>query len=192
MNFRYLFAFLFLLLPMGSGSLLAADGAKEAEEAAPIRRFHKVAPDLYRGGQPDEKGFAFLRDLGVRTVVSFRNDVSERATVEGLGMRWVNIPLTFRPFSTAVSDEAVALFFATLDDPESGPVFFHCQRGADRTGTFAALHRILRQGWTVDRAYDEARDIGMRWWYYPVKSRLSALAKTLAPSSATTTPALAQ
>lgn len=185
MAVRLLAALLFLVLPAGSDVALAADEhAQESAPTAPIKRFLQVAPDLYRGGQPDDEGFAYLRDLGIRTVISFRNDPAERSQVEALGMRFVHIPVTFRPFSTDVPEEAVAKFFATLDDPASGPVFFHCRRGADRTGTFAALHRIARQGWTVDRAYDEARGIGMRWWYFTVKDELASLAPALMPAAA--------
>lgn len=185
MNVRLSFALFLLLLPVGSSVALAGDNdERERAATAPITRFLQVAPDLYRGGQPDDEGFAFLRDLGIRTVVSFRNDASEREQVEALGMRFVHIPLTFRPFGAIVPESAVAQFFATLDDPASGPVFFHCRRGADRTGTFAALHRIARQGWTVERAYGEARDVGMRWWYSSVKDQLASLVKTLTPTGA--------
>jgi hypothetical protein len=34
---------------------------------------------------------------------------------------------------------------------------------------------MLRQGWDLKRAYDEARDVGMRWWYTDVKDELATL-----------------
>jgi protein-tyrosine phosphatase len=58
-------------------------------------------------------------------------------------------------------------------------VFVHCKRGADRTGAVVGLYRVLRQDWSVDRAYDEARAIGMRWWYSGVKKQLEGLASAL-------------
>ena len=34
------------------------------------------------------------------------------------------------------------------------------------------LYRILKQGWGAPQAYDEAREIGMRWWYRGLKRQL--------------------
>jgi protein-tyrosine phosphatase len=59
-------------------------------------------------------------------------------------------------------------------------VFVHCKRGADRTGAFIGLYRVVRQGWNVEQAYEEARAIGMRWWYPAVKDELKELAHALA------------
>jgi protein tyrosine/serine phosphatase len=169
-----------LAAPTGIPLVLeAADPVATSQAAAPIERFVQIEPWLYRGAQPDEAGFRFLRDLGIRTVVSFRNDTSERAVVESLGMRFVAIPVTFRAFGWGddFDLEDVRRFFAVLDDPAAGPVFFHCRRGADRTGSFAAIYRIARQGWSEDDALDEARDRGMRWWYFPMRGMVKTFAR---------------
>lgn len=170
-----------------SASLAARDVAAAAASAAEqaIKRFLQVDDRLYRGGQPDESGFKALRDLGVTTIVSLRTDdegagEQERAIVTGLGMRFVHIPIALRPFDLGSAFTPVSLgkFFEVVDDPANGKVFLHCRRGADRTGTLVSLYRVARQGWTIEKAYDEARDIGMRWWYFPVKGRLKELAAT--------------
>jgi protein tyrosine phosphatase (PTP) superfamily phosphohydrolase (DUF442 family) len=150
-----------------------------SSERAPIKRFMQVGPHLFRGGQPDRDGLMYLSSLGVRTVVSLRNDASERALVESLGMTFVHIPVTFRPMGGEIPRDAVNRFLAIVDNPASGPVFVHCQRGADRTGAFVGLYRMVRQGWTVEAAYDEARAIGMRWWYLSVKDQLASLSRAL-------------
>jgi len=46
------------------------------------------------------------------------------------------------------------------------------QRGADRAGVFAALYRMAIQGWTAQKAYDEALDIGMRWYFIGLISQI--------------------
>jgi protein tyrosine phosphatase (PTP) superfamily phosphohydrolase (DUF442 family) len=150
---------------------------------APIKRFIQVDDQLYRGAQPDADGFRHLQAMGIRTVVSFRNDDSERELVESLGMRFVQIPVTFRPFGWGADFKAehVDQFFQVIDDPTAGPIFFHCKRGADRTGSIAAIYRIARQGWDADAAYDEARDRGMRWWYFPVEGKIKEFATQLRP-----------
>jgi protein tyrosine phosphatase (PTP) superfamily phosphohydrolase (DUF442 family) len=176
---RNLSVFLLVLITAGplTVGLRAADTGAGVVAEAPIKRFMQVGSNLYRGAQPDREGFTFLRDLGIRTVVSFRNDDSERALVETLGMTFVHIPVTFRPFGGDMPRDAAEQFLATLDNPASGPVFVHCKRGADRTGAFIGLYRMLRQGWDLKRAYDEARDVGMRWWYTDVKDELATLAR---------------
>jgi hypothetical protein len=55
------------------------------------------------------------------------------------------------------------------------PIFFHWRRSADRTGMFAALYRVTSQKWDPKKAYDEARDIGMRWFYSGLKSQILGL-----------------
>ena len=175
---RSLFAVFVALFTIGPLDAAAAEsGSAAIVKDAPIKRFMQVAPGLYRGGQPDDDGFRYLRDRGIRTVVSLRNDAAERKMVEALGMRFVHIPVTFRPLGGTMPREAVARFLEIVDEPARGPVFVHCKRGADRTGAFVGLYRIVRQGWGLDRAYDEARDVGMRWWYFAVKGQLASLSR---------------
>ncbi|MCC7125707.1 MAG: tyrosine-protein phosphatase [Acidobacteria bacterium] len=159
--------------------------ADDRDDDAPAERFVQIEDNLYRGAQPDEDGFRRLRDLGIRTIVSFRNDASEQALVESLGMRFVNIPITFRVFGWGddFDFEHVQQFMEVVDDPSAGPIFFHCKRGADRTGSIAAIYRIARQGWDAEAAYDEARDRGMRWWYFPVEGKIREFARQLQQSA---------
>lgn len=163
-----------------------ASGPVSDAASAPIKRFVQLDHGLYRGGQPDADGFRYLRDLGIRTIVSFRNDVSERELVEGLGMRFVSIPVNFRAFGWGDDFDLtdVEKFLAVVDDPAAGPVFFHCKRGADRTGSFAAIYRIARQGWDADEALDEASDRGMRWWYFPMRGMVKSFAGQVGPATA--------
>ncbi len=155
--------------------------ADDREPDVPAERFVQLEDNLFRGAQPDEAGFNRLRDMGIRTIVSFRNDASERALVESLGMRFIHIPITFRVFGWGddFDFEHVQQFMKVVDDPAAGPIFFHCKRGADRTGSMAAIYRIARQGWDAEAAYDEARDRGMRWWYFPVEGKIREFARQL-------------
>jgi tyrosine-protein phosphatase SIW14 len=182
-NIRRVLLTLLMLLAIGSAPgverLQPYVTAVHAAEA-PIERFSQISPTLYRGAQPDRAGFTFLRDIGIRTVISLRNDASERALVESLGMRFVHIPVTFRMFGGDMPKQAAERFLSVVDDPAGGLVFVHCKRGADRTGAFVGLYRVVRQGWKVEQAYEEARDIGMRWWYPAVKDQLTELASALA------------
>jgi len=153
-------------------AFLFAETALAETEVLPgkdVPRFSEVAPGVHRGGQPTREGFEFLKRQGIRTVINLRDDHDERETVEKLGMKYVRIPLNAWD---RVSDEAIATFFQVVRDPAQQPVFVHCRRGADRTGFVIGLYRIAEQQWSAEQAYDEARELGMRWWYRGLKRQL--------------------
>lgn len=146
-----------------------------------IPRFYVIDEGLYRGGQPDESGFEFLKQKRIRTVINFRTEDEESEIVKQLGMTYVWIPMSIQPWSK-IPESAIEKFFAIVNNPENYPIFFHCRRGADRTGAMAAFYRMAVQGWNGKRAYSEARDIGMRWWFLSVKKQIHNFQPTLPAS----------
>jgi protein tyrosine/serine phosphatase len=174
-----------VLVSLTCSSLAAAD-APLPSPAPSIVRFQQVAAALYRGGQPDAAGFEQLRRIGIKTVVNLRRNDAERQLVESLGMRYVYLAASLHPFGVGggIHPDVVTRFFEIVDDPASGPVFLHCRRGADRTGTLIAMYRIARQGWPASAAYEEARANGMRWWHYSVEDVLEDFAARLRAAQA--------
>jgi protein tyrosine/serine phosphatase len=128
-----------------------------------LPNFGMVSDRLYRGGQPENPGFAELRNLGVDIVVNLRHEtdriVRERTLVEGLGMRYVSIPWQGKDDP---STEQVAQFLELLRDNPDRRVFVHCRRGAERTGVFVASYRIAREHWTPEQALAEMEVFGFR------------------------------
>src|SRR4051812_45461043 len=149
-----------------------------------VGNFDKVNDGLYRGAQPDKEAFANLAKMGIRTVVNLRleKDEKEKLLVEAAGMKYVAVPMA--NFG-APSDEQLAKVMAVLDDPAYKPVFVHCRRGADRTGTVVAAYRISREGWTNDKALDEARSHGMSRF----ERAMQAFIRDYKPKPLRTTPA---
>lgn len=128
-----------------------------------LPNFQKVDDHVYRGGQPSDRGFQDLAQLGIKTVVDLRDigehsQADEQKVVEGLGMRYLNIPM--HGMSTP-KDDQVAAILAVLNDTTRGPVFVHCRRGADRTGTAIAVYRISHDRWDNKKAVSEAKSYGM-------------------------------
>jgi protein tyrosine/serine phosphatase len=64
---------------------------------------------------------------------------------------------------SAPSPQNVAKVLALFNDASAGPVFVHCRRGADRTGTVIACYRISHDGWENHKALQEAKSDGMSW-----------------------------
>jgi|SRR5579884_2042029 len=153
-----------------------------------IIRYQKVADGLYRGGQPDVSGFKLLKEQGIKTIINLREENDEEGTVRALGMNYVHIPMQVTVWSR-ISDASIHKYFEILNNPANLPVFIHCERGADRTGAMVGFYRIAVQGWGPDKAFKEARTIGMRWWYAGLKEQLYTFkaAPKLSPVFATAT-----
>jgi hypothetical protein len=95
----------------------------------------------------------WLRQRGVRSIVSFRpeNDIDYRK----FGFEHVlRLPLTRSVMPT--QDQALE-YLKFIQNPANQPVHIHCSAGVGRTGMMAALARYSIDGWTLDRALDEAR-----------------------------------
>src|SRR5438046_1425637 len=107
----------FLLLLPG---IVAARPAVEEPGEGDIPRFAILGEKLYRGGQPTEKGFQFLKEKGVKTIINLRGeDNSEERLVEKLGMRYIRIPVPeVRPL-TQISPGAIAKYFELVNNPEN-------------------------------------------------------------------------
>jgi len=139
--------------------------AAYGQQPAGLENFHKVNDTLYRGAQPSEEGFASLAKLGVKTVLDLREfdgrSAVEKRAVEAVGMRYVNVPMQG---TNTPSPAVVAKALSVLNEKDAGPVFVHCRRGADRTGTIVACYRIAHDGWQAAKALREAKGLGMAWY----------------------------
>jgi protein tyrosine/serine phosphatase len=134
-----------------------------AQEATGLPNFKIVNEHILRGGQPTDDGFKKLAERGVKTVVDLRevdehSIPHEREIVESDGMRFVSVPM--RGLS-APTQEQVSEVLGLLNDSESWPVFIHCRRGADRTGTVLACYRISHDHWQNQKALEEAKTYGL-------------------------------
>lgn len=137
-----------------------AFGIHQYAETRVWERFDTVKPGvLYRSGQLST---AQLREAidryGIRTVVNFqvrdRTLVEEEALVQGMGLKFVNLPMPGDGFG---EESQFREFLALVDDPENRPVLIHCAAGTCRTGAAVALYRFERDGWSIDDVSDEMR-----------------------------------
>lgn len=154
-----------ILLILLSSSLAAI--AQECEPAKSIEHFGCVNSKIFRGAQPTEEGVKELARRGVKTIVNLR-DADERADMErkwaeASGIKFINIP--FNNW-LAPTDEKVAEFLKIIDSAGNQPLFVHCKRGADRTGTVVAAYRITHDGWTAKEAKVETKKYRFGWWQF--------------------------
>ncbi len=133
-------------------------------QAAPIPsvdgvgNFHQVNENIYRGAQPHGQGFAALAQMGIKTVIDLRGENSEANAVQRAGLHYVR--MHWNGYK-APDDTQIAAVLALLTDSSQWPVFVHCRRGADRTGTAIACYRISHDHWSNQQALTEAKTFGM-------------------------------
>ena len=132
------------------------------QEIPPIRNFLRVNDQFCTGGQPRLEHLQQLKDEGVKTIINLRPTSEHRAAEEEarakeLGFKYFNIPFVF----SEPKDEQATEFLKITDDPANRPAFIHCA-GAIRVGAFWMIRRVLRDGWKVDAAEEEAKKIGLK------------------------------
>ncbi len=110
-------------------------------------------PGVLTGGQPTQACLQAARAAGYCTVVNLRppaefDAFDEAATVRGLGLRYVTIPVA-SPADLTVT--AVDMLHRALQDAAEAPVLVHCASG-NRVGGLFALHARCKRGLSVDEA----------------------------------------
>ncbi len=144
--------------------------AQKAVESKDLPNFHQVNTNLYRGGQPTEAGVKELAGMGVKTIINLRGAGEDSkheeiwAQKSGIKIISVNLKNWFEP-----KTEDIERIIKDIDTPEYQPVFVHCRRGADRTGTVIAVYRITHDNWTAKQAIDEAKTFDFGWWQFWMK-----------------------
>lgn len=133
-----------------------------SQETPSIRNFLRVNEEFCTGGQPRLEHLQMLKDQGVKAIINLRTPGEHRAAEEEakakeLGLRYFNIPVVFGE----PKEEQATEFLKITDDPKNRPAFIHCAASI-RVGAFWMIRRVLRDGWKVEAAEEEAEKIGLR------------------------------
>ena len=152
-----------------------------------------------------------LRDLGVRTVISFQHQdppkvnetnperiavALEQIAAKNVGLAYVAYPLSNKGKNSFedMSDDAVIKLLDPISEDifkfaKTGGVAFHCKSGKDRAGIMAGYLRLKYQHWTAEEAIAEMRRYGHVWNKFAKdgatnswhENHLRAIAKILNP-----------
>ena len=144
-------------------AVLLGAAALPAQGPDGLPNFKIVSDHILRGGQPSDDGFKRLAERGVKTVVDLRwvdehSIPHEKQVVEAAGMSFVSVPMKGL---SAPTQEQISKVLGVLESSDSWPVFIHCRRGADRTGTVLACYRISHDHWQNQKALEEAKAYGL-------------------------------
>ena len=121
-------------------------------------QFKPLGNGMLIGPQPSEGDLRQAKLEGIKTVIDLRLP-SETPTpnaelVARSGLDYVNIPVNKASLS---SDQVDALDRAMQD--KDGPFLLHCASGV-RAATLLVLSQARQNGWTAQRAFQEARAMG--------------------------------
>jgi protein tyrosine phosphatase (PTP) superfamily phosphohydrolase (DUF442 family) len=72
-------------------------------------------------------------------------------------MRYIHIPVVGNDPRPEQADE----FIRAVKEKTNHPMLIHCG-SANRVGAFMMIYRVVDQGWTEEKALEEALKIGMR------------------------------
>lgn len=134
------------------------------QERPGIVNFSKVDAVVACGGATDTAALGALKADGFKAIINLRtagepgaNLEQNAARAKELGLKYISIP-----FSPQQPDpKAVDTFLAEIADKNNQPAFVHCG-SASRVGSFWLVKRVMQDGWSVEKATEEAKLIGMR------------------------------
>jgi tyrosine-protein phosphatase SIW14 len=139
-----------------------------AGTAPGIGNFERVDDHVLRGAQPTAEGILYLSKIGVKRVLDLRGEGGrgkmEEKQVTAAGMKYIRIPMSGKNPPTA---EQIVKALDLLQDAADGPIFVHCMRGADRTGTVIAAYHIEHDRWDNTKALQDAKAHGMSPFQMP-------------------------
>ena len=115
------------------------------------------------GGRPSTQAYAKAAANGFRSVLTLRSDtdrvdrLAERFMVEQNKLRYFNIPAA----SKLPSRDRVDEFLRLARDPANHPMLINCAF-AERVAPFMMIFRIVEQGWSREKALNEATGSGLK------------------------------
>jgi uncharacterized protein (TIGR01244 family) len=155
---RYLITL--FVLTLGAG--VAAQVTKQ--ERPGIVNFSKVDAVVACGGATETSALDGLAKDGFKSVINLRQATEKDANIEQnaakakeLGLKYIHIPFNTQALDAKVIDQ----FLAAIADKSNQPAYVHCG-SASRVGSVWLAKRVLQDGWTIEKATEEAKAIGLR------------------------------
>jgi uncharacterized protein (TIGR01244 family) len=134
------------------------------QERAGIVNFSKVDAVVACGGATETSALEGLAKDGFKSVINLRLATENNANIEQnasrakeLGLKYIHIPFSTQQLDPKVIDQ----FLGAIADKSNQPAYVHCG-SASRVGSVWLAKRVLQDGWTIEKATEEAKAIGLR------------------------------
>ena len=138
--------------------------AQQKMEKPGITNYTKVDAVVACGGATETSALEGLKNDGFKAVINLRqasepgaNIPENSARAKALGLNYLHIPFN----AQAPEQKSVDDFLAAVANKANQPVYVHCG-SANRVGAVWLVKRVLQDGWTVEKATEEAKLIGLR------------------------------
>ncbi len=133
-------------------------------------------PKIFRGMEPREKLNEIYKN-NITDVLIFKSRSSssapgedsgeiEKAELEANGVRAEILPMPWKdiedPYQPCADTLRALKYMKEVDESPDRKMFVHCTVGEDRTGMLVGLFRMLRDGWSKEKAFFEEM---CRWGY---------------------------
>ena len=105
-----------------------------------------VIPSLGHTSHPLEKlenDFEFLRDRGIRSVLSLTEQPLDRTTVQAYGFEYLHVPVLDMT-APRIEDIHRSMAFIERSEIRTMPVLVHCAIGRGRTGAMLACYLVWK------------------------------------------------
>ena len=125
-----------------------------------MKNFHKVRPNLYRGGKPSLADLLMLkRKFGIKRIISL--DVGIGQDIDPFCNK-LDIEHIIIHLNVSYKNNLKNLLKYNIHNlvDSNIPTFVHCIHGRDRTGLFIALVRCSLDHWDCNKALKEAKILG--------------------------------
>jgi uncharacterized protein (TIGR01244 family) len=131
---------------------------------AGVANYTRVDATMACAGATAVEAIPALKKEGFKAIVNLRlaseqgaNVDASRAAAEAAGLKYFHIPFSGAEPSTRAVDD----FLVALKDPANSPVFVHCG-SASRAGMMWLVKRVMLDGWSVEKASEEAERAGLK------------------------------
>jgi protein tyrosine phosphatase (PTP) superfamily phosphohydrolase (DUF442 family) len=119
-----------------------------ARQAPGLENFYQLGSNIYSGSAPEgDAGFAALKALGIKTIITVDGAKPDVATARRFGLRYVHLPFGYDGVPLT---QGLRLVKAVETLP--GPVYIHCHHGLHRGPAGVAVVCMATEGWTADQA----------------------------------------
>jgi len=134
------------------------------QERPGIVNFSKVDAVVACGGATETSALDGLAKDGFKSVINLRLASEANANIElnaaharSLGLNYIHVPFNAAQPEPKVLDQ----FLAAIANKANQPAYVHCG-SANRVGAVWLVKRVLQDGWTIEKATEEAKLIGLR------------------------------
>jgi protein-tyrosine phosphatase len=133
------------------------DADSDVEPLEALGNFRTVEKGFYRSAQPNKEGYVLLRNLGVKTILTLKDDAkTERRRAAAVGIEVEQVAMS--GFAAPTFEQMDRALRVLTTAPR--PLLVHCEHGKDRTGFVVASYRVAVERAPVSDAVAEARGAG--------------------------------